>query len=171
MNGRAAAIDGFDVEAFAVPHDSSGGCFGYLVHHETLIGRSTVALATDLGYPPEGLARRFADAHAVVIESNHDLQMLESSRRPDWLKQRIREIGHLSNEQSGLFVSEILGHAGTPPQAIVLAHLAGNATPPRWRWHPCKRHSIPRASRKPTCMQVPAANRARWSPSNQNCHD
>jgi len=130
MNGRAAAIDGFDVEAFAVPHDSSGGCFGYLVHHETLIGRSTVALATDLGYPPEGLARRFADAHAVVIESNHDLQMLESSRRPDWLKQRIREIGHLSNEQSGLFVSEILGHAGTPPQAIVLAHLSRECNTP-----------------------------------------
>jgi phosphoribosyl 1,2-cyclic phosphodiesterase len=130
INGHAAAVDGFDVETFAVPHDSSGGCFGYLVHHETLIGRGTVALATDLGYPPEGLARRFAGAHAVVIESNHDLQMLEASRRPDWLKQRIREIGHLSNDQSAHFVSELLGHAGIPPQTIVLAHLSRECNTP-----------------------------------------
>ena len=130
MSDHTAAVEGFDVEAFPVPHDASGGTFGYVVHHATLIGRSSVALATDLGYPPEGLARRFAGAHAVVIESNHDVQMLASSRRPDWLKQRIRDIGHLSNDQSARFVSDILGHTDIPPQAIVLAHLSRECNTP-----------------------------------------
>jgi phosphoribosyl 1,2-cyclic phosphodiesterase len=56
--------------------------------------------------------------------------MLASSRRPDWLKQRIRDIGHLSNDQSARFVSDILGHADIPPQAIVLAHLSRECNTP-----------------------------------------
>jgi phosphoribosyl 1,2-cyclic phosphodiesterase len=130
MSDHGAAVEGFEVEAYAVPHDASGGCYGYVVHHATLMGRSSIALATDLGYPPGGLARRFAGANALVIESNHDLRMLESSRRPVWLKQRIRDVGHLSNDQSACFVLDILGQAHTPPQAIVLAHLSGECNTP-----------------------------------------
>jgi phosphoribosyl 1,2-cyclic phosphodiesterase len=50
--------------------------------------------------------------------------MLENSGRPDWLKRRIREIGHLSNDQSVALMGEILDASRDMPQAVVLAHIS-----------------------------------------------
>ena len=66
----------------------------------------------------------FADSDAIVIESNHDPDMLEKSGRPEWLRRRIREIGHLSNEQSARFVLEVMKKSTRPPGTLVLAHIS-----------------------------------------------
>lgn len=120
----SGTVAGFDVEYFPVPHDAPGGCFGYAIHDSTLQGTVTAVISTDLGYAPDGLARKFADADAIVLESNHDVEMLENSGRPAWLKQRIRDIGHLSNDQSFELMREILSESRTPPRAVVLAHIS-----------------------------------------------
>jgi phosphoribosyl 1,2-cyclic phosphodiesterase len=124
LEGGAGVVAGFDVECFPVPHDAPGGCFGYAIHHSTLQGTLTAVIATDLGFAPDGLPERFADAHAIVLESNHDTQMLENSNRPDWLKKRIKEIGHLSNDQSVSLMQEIISRSRQLPRAVVLAHIS-----------------------------------------------
>jgi phosphoribosyl 1,2-cyclic phosphodiesterase len=120
VQGRELNIGSFEIAAFEVPHDSPGGCFGYSIAR----GAQKVTIATDLGFPTEALASRFADSRAIVIESNHDPDMLENSGRPEWLKRRIREIGHLSNEQCAQFVVTVFASSRLPPDAVVLAHIS-----------------------------------------------
>lgn len=124
FDGAGVEIGTMEVDAFPVPHDSPGGCFGFGVAHGSGSSRRRIALATDLGYPRDGLLANFAGAQAVVIESNHDTQMLENSTRPAWLKKRIREIGHLSNDQCARFVTDLAHAGGDPPRVVVLAHIS-----------------------------------------------
>ena len=114
------SVGEFGLEAFEVPHDSPGGCFGYSVH----AGEAKVTLATDLGFSHDRLVAHARDSGVVVIESNHDPDMLENSGRPEWLKRRIRERGHLSNQQCAEFVTEVVRRSRTLPRAIILAHIS-----------------------------------------------
>jgi phosphoribosyl 1,2-cyclic phosphodiesterase len=114
-------IGSFTVQAFEVPHDSAGGCFGYSL---SLPQGGKITLATDLGYPDAALLKFFVDSDVIIIESNHDPVMLEESFRPQWLKHRIREIGHLSNDQCAEFLNLVLRESGKKPRAIVLAHIS-----------------------------------------------
>ncbi len=115
---------GFEVTGFPVPHDAPGGCSGFAIRSGSGRTRKRIVIATDLGYVEDGLVERFTDAHAIVIESNHDSVMLETSSRPPWLKKRIREIGHLSNDQSAEFVAAVMKRSVTPPHTVVLAHIS-----------------------------------------------
>lgn len=124
MRGPSTQIGPFLVNAFPVPHDAAGGCFAYSVEMDTLGGSVKASVATDLGYVPDGLVAHCANSHVLVVESNHDPVMLEASGRPDWLKDRIRTIGHLSNEQSGRFVLDILSASTVHPEAVLLAHVS-----------------------------------------------
>ncbi len=121
---EGAELGPFAVTAFPVPHDAQGGCYGYRIVAGEGEARRTVTLATDLGFVEETLLRQFAGSDALVIESNHDLGMLERSGRPAWLKDRIRSIGHLSNEQCAGFVLRTMTEAPAPPRAVVLAHIS-----------------------------------------------
>ncbi|MBP1648480.1 MAG: yycJ [Bacteroidetes bacterium] len=114
----------FDVGCFEVPHDSPGGCYGYAIAHVEGQTRRTVSVATDVGFTGEHLRARFTDTDAIVFESNHDPMMLENSGRPEWLKQRIRKIGHLSNQQCAGFLADVFHHSTRPPAAVVLAHIS-----------------------------------------------
>ena len=117
-------LAGFEVQAFAVPHDSPGGCFGYGIRFWEG-GRSTkVTVTTDIANPTDSAARCMADADIMVIESNHDVDMLENSRRPLWLKRRIREFGHLSNDQCAGMLLSVLGNSTKLPRAVMLAHVS-----------------------------------------------
>jgi phosphoribosyl 1,2-cyclic phosphodiesterase len=112
------------IESFSVPHDSPGGCFGFGIIDRSVPARRKVAIATDLGFTGEELVERFRDADAVVIESNHDIAMLEGSGRPAWLKKRIKEIGHLSNDQCAGFVCQVVRSSARVPATVVLAHIS-----------------------------------------------
>ncbi|HEX9007370.1 MAG TPA: MBL fold metallo-hydrolase, partial [Bacteroidota bacterium] len=115
--GDARAITGgFSVRAFAVPHDSDGGCSGFRITDDTGPKARSVVIATDLGFAREGLHDEFRDADVVVVESPHDIAMLEHSGRPLFLINRIRRIGHLSNEQSSRFLGEVVERSARPPQ-------------------------------------------------------
>lgn len=124
LSESGADLGGFEVNAFSVPHDSPGGCFGFSLSHGSGSGRRKTTIATDFGFQKEGLVDSFKDSHAVVIESNHDVAMLENSGRPPWLKKRIREVGHLSNDQCAQFVTEVAHASGEPPRHVVLAHIS-----------------------------------------------
>jgi phosphoribosyl 1,2-cyclic phosphodiesterase len=116
----AGTIGGMELKAFEVPHDSPGGCFGYSI----MFGGRKVTVATDIGYPVPAVVENFAGSDVMVIESNHDPGMLENSGRPEWLKRRIRERGHLSNDQCAGLLTAIMNRTGRRPVAVVLAHIS-----------------------------------------------
>ncbi len=113
-------IGSLGIEAFEVPHDSPGGCFGYSL----VDGDARMTLATDVGFPQERLVRHFAGSQTIVIESNHDPDMLERSGRPEWLKRRIRERGHLSNDQCADLLTAVVRSSSVLPATVVLAHIS-----------------------------------------------
>ncbi len=119
---REIDFSNFLVSWFSVPHDAKGGCYGYRI-----IGKSSqkvVTIATDLGFPKENLIPCFVNSDIIILESNHDVIMLENSDRSDNLKNRIKTIGHLSNVQSSQFVSKIIQQSKTIPSAIILSHIS-----------------------------------------------
>jgi phosphoribosyl 1,2-cyclic phosphodiesterase len=124
IDGDTLEMGSFDIGLFQVPHDSPGGCFGYTVMKGSGTATEKITVATDMGYPTTGLADHFVDSDIIIIESNHDRQMLENSRRPVWLKRRISEIGHLSNDQCAAFVADVIHDSRRLPRAVVLAHIS-----------------------------------------------
>ena len=85
-------------------------------------GERSVAVVTDLGTYDEALVRRLQGLDALLLETNHDVGMLELGPYPYMLKQRILGgCGHLSNESAGRLLNELL-HDGM--EHILLGHLS-----------------------------------------------
>jgi phosphoribosyl 1,2-cyclic phosphodiesterase len=139
--------EGFSYRSFCVPHDSKGGCFGYsfILCHAT--GTHKISIATDIGFVEPGHVDHFADSNIIIIESNHDVTMLQESARPQWLKDRIVQTGHLSNDQSADFILEVLAASQTQPSAVVLAHISQECNT-NSRARECMRKMIHRANGK-----------------------
>lgn len=114
----------FLVRSFPVPHDSPGGCFGYNMFFASGGELRKVSVVTDIAFPTTTAAAHCADSDILVMESNHDPDMLESSGRPYWLKKRIRETGHLSNAQCSEALVRIFDRSKKLPANIFLAHVS-----------------------------------------------
>ncbi len=85
-------------------------------------GTSKVAVCTDLGYFNDYTVESLKGMNALLLESNHDVNMLQVGHYPYYLKQRILgNQGHLSNENSGRLLSKI-AHDGL--ETILLGHLS-----------------------------------------------
>ena len=133
INGLSLALGNIAVESFEVPHDAPGRCLGFRLSWGGPCARRTVAVATDLGHVPEDCIAPFLDSSAVVLESNHDLEMLRESGRPRELVERIAgPNGHLSNAAAAEALAEIVGrsHPGRI-KSVVLAHLSRDCNHPR----------------------------------------
>lgn len=120
-------ISSFTINAFKVPHDAYGGCYGFNITQK----KQKITIATDLASADNGLANHFTDSDVIVLESNYDPRMLENSGRPAELIERIKNDGHLSNEQSCAFLGEILELSKKKPQALILTHLSQECNSPR----------------------------------------
>ncbi|HAS74970.1 MAG TPA: MBL fold metallo-hydrolase [Clostridiales bacterium UBA8960] len=84
---------------------------------------SKVGIATDLGAISDDVINEFKDCDLLMIESNHDIEMLKIGPYPLYLKRRIlSEHGHLSNEDAGYIAKEIIKHGMA--KNILLAHLS-----------------------------------------------
>jgi phosphoribosyl 1,2-cyclic phosphodiesterase len=117
-------IAGMQVRSFEVPHDSPGGCFGYSLSTTVGTKKRKVSITTDIASPTDTAVKNLANSDVLVIESNHDLEMLEKSGRPAWLKRRIRETGHLSNNQCADLLLKVCDASSTLPESIMLAHVS-----------------------------------------------
>lgn len=94
-NGQPFMVASFEVTPFSIPHDAADPV-GFLVR-----GDETYFHATDVGTPLDSIGVRLSEADCATLESNHDPEMLRTSRRPPSLIQRIAgPRGHLSNEQA-----------------------------------------------------------------------
>ena len=122
--GDTITFNKFEVDVFSTLHDSVGSC-GY---HFTFSDGSRFALATDLGKITPEVSSFLLGCKQVILESNHDVNMLKNGPYPYILKKRIlSDHGHLSNDACAAFLPKLV-EMGT--EKIILAHLSKeNNTP------------------------------------------
>jgi len=102
------AIGDLSVKPFRVSHDSNDPV-AYTVSLGDGDNLKKAAVCTDLGYYNEYIVDNLRKSDIMLVEANHDINMLEVGPYPYYLKQRILgQRGHLSNESSGKLVNELL---------------------------------------------------------------
>ncbi len=133
--GRARSIDrnetfevgDIHVTAFPVSHDAADPV-GYTFE----AGGRKLALLTDSGYVSQDMYSHLMDADALILEANHEVNVLKVGPYPYALKQRILgKQGHLSNEAAGSVLTQVLRvERGRKKPQVLLAHLSHeNNTP------------------------------------------
>jgi phosphoribosyl 1,2-cyclic phosphodiesterase len=122
--GDSFAIGDVTVDTFPVPHDACDPV-GFLLRTPA----GNIGFLTDLGHVTKLVVERLRTANVVLLEANHDLQMLKDDPRRPWsLKQRIlSRHGHLSNDGAADVVEQILT-AGL--RQLYLGHLSRDCNKP-----------------------------------------
>ncbi len=115
--GRGFSVGDIAVSSFTIPHDAADPV-GFVFEVEGI----RFGLATDLGYVPPNVQQRLKGCDVLMIESNHDLEMLRDGPYPWSVKQRVMSrVGHLSNEAAAGFLEKNYDGQAT---YVVLAHLS-----------------------------------------------
>jgi len=115
--GEPFEIGDVAVSSFTVPHDAADPC-GFVFRAEGV----RMGFATDLGYVPPNVRAQLQGLDLLLLESNHDLEMLRDGPYPWAVKQRVlSRVGHLSNEAAAEFLEG--GYDGQAAY-VILAHLS-----------------------------------------------
>jgi phosphoribosyl 1,2-cyclic phosphodiesterase len=117
QSGNPFRIGDIAVTPFTIPHDAIDPV-GFVFEVEG----ARLGVATDLGYIPSNLHAHLRRCDVLMLESNHDLEMLRDGPYPWAVKQRVMSrVGHLSNDAAAEFLAHRYdGHA----TYVVLAHLS-----------------------------------------------
>ena len=122
------------VTAFSTPHDSLAST-GYRIEIPHTGGVLRLGYATDVGYVSPEVEAGLSGCDAVILESNHDREMLMEGPYPYYLKQRIASRrGHLSNPESAALAARLCAR-GT--RALMLAHLSQENNTPDLAYDEC----------------------------------
>lgn len=117
--GQPFQIGNLELEPFTVSHDAYDPV-GFVVS----LDNSRAGIVTDIGMTTELIREHLKGCQAVIIESNHDEQLLKCAARPWPLKQRIASRqGHFSNRQAAELMADI---AGPELNVVFLAHLSND---------------------------------------------
>ena len=127
-------IGNVEVASFITPHDSRFSV-GYRFRVQASDGVHEIGYATDVGYVSEDVRRGLMGCESVVLESNHDRDMLLTGPYPRQLKERIfSRYGHLANDDSAAFAAEL---AENGLQNLMLAHLSEQNNDPAMAYEEC----------------------------------
>ena len=100
--GQTVQIGDFMVTPFGVPHDSSDNV-GYFIEAEN----TNICIITDAGVVTPEMKEYIKRARHLIIEANHDVEMVQNGPYPQFLKDRIlSETGHLCNYDCGIAIIE-----------------------------------------------------------------
>ena len=122
--GATFQFRNLEIHPFSISHDAADPV-GFRISDS----RNTFGYCTDTGRVSQLMKQRLSGCQALVIESNHDAEMLKNGTYPPYLKQRIRSSqGHLENEEAAGFLKDLL-HAGL--EQVVLAHLSEENNDPQ----------------------------------------
>jgi len=117
VTGTTFTFQDLSIHPFVVSHDAADPV-GFRIDD----GNYSLGYCTDTGKVSHLMHHRLAGCDGLVIESNHDPEMLKTGPYPEYLKQRVRSnVGHLPNREAADFVDS-LRHAGL--QHVVLAHIS-----------------------------------------------
>ncbi len=120
--GQTFTVGDIEVHAFRIPHDAADPV-AFTFHTNGV----KMAIVTDLGYLPNHVKVHLRDSDCMVLESNHDPDMLKAGPYPWVVKQRVlSQNGHLSNHTVSEFLADPDDTAGFDARAryLVLAHLS-----------------------------------------------
>ena len=116
-DGQVFAIGGLQLHPFTVPHDAREP-----LQLRCTDGDRVLGLMTDIGHVTGHALAALAGCHALVLESNHDVELLAQSRYPDFVKRRVGgQHGHLGNVQAAAALGA-LHHDRL--NTVVAAHLS-----------------------------------------------
>ena len=128
-SGSNFSIGDISITPFTIPHDAADPC-GFVFESRS----ERMAVATDLGYMPPNVKLALQRVDVLLLESNHDLDMLKDGPYPWSVKQRVlSRVGHLSNHATAEFLARdydggatyiVLGHLSEQNNAPELALLA-----------------------------------------------
>ncbi len=117
------------ITPFKTPHDSVNS-------QGFIIGDRLLGIATDLGHVSEEASLFLTGCKNVILESNHDLEMLYNGPYPPYLKERVAsDIGHLNNDDCAAFASKLL-KAGC--ENLTLFHLSQENNTPELALRVCE---------------------------------
>ncbi len=116
-------IDNLTIKAFSIPHDAADP-----VGYTFLCDNHKFTIATDIGKITPDVLENLEGSDSIIVEANHDVDMLKTGRYPQYLKKRILgDKGHLSNELCGNLCSQ-LAQKGT--SSFWLGHLSAENNRP-----------------------------------------
>jgi phosphoribosyl 1,2-cyclic phosphodiesterase len=116
-SGHAFQIGDITVTPFTIPHDAVDPV-GFTFRSDGI----KVGICTDLGYLPANVRDHLRGCDALMVESNHDLEMLRGGPYPWSVKQRVMsQVGHLSNDALAHFLTSDYDGAAA---FLILAHLS-----------------------------------------------
>jgi phosphoribosyl 1,2-cyclic phosphodiesterase len=119
LTGHGQTIDWGELElhAFAVPHDALEP-----LQLRCSDGAHALGVLTDLGHVPPEVRAQLSGCHTLLLECNHDRQLLADSSYPGFLKQRVGgDLGHLANEQAAELAAQLCRGA---LRQVIAAHLS-----------------------------------------------
>jgi phosphoribosyl 1,2-cyclic phosphodiesterase len=124
-SGTNFSIGDLCITPFTIPHDAADPC-GFVFESRT--EKIRMAVATDLGYVPPNVKAALKRVDVLLLESNHDLEMLKDGPYPWSVKQRVlSRVGHLSNHATAEFLARDYDGGAT---YIVLGHLSQSNNAP-----------------------------------------
>jgi phosphoribosyl 1,2-cyclic phosphodiesterase len=137
--GQPFTIGDISLSPFTIPHDAADPV-GFVFTAEGV----RMGFATDLGYVTPNVKQQLRDLDLLLLESNHDLEMLRDGPYPWSVKQRVlSRVGHLSNDAASEFLSTTYdGQAAY----VILAHLSENNNLPELARVAAERALLGRAS-------------------------
>ena len=117
INDKEFYFNDLTIKPFSVPHDAANPC-GYNIHN----GKRKISIATDLGHINDSILDNLKNSSFILLESNYDPSILQVSKYPYSLKERIKgPKGHLSNETAGKLISAL---SGNELKEVMLGHLS-----------------------------------------------
>ncbi len=121
--GTSFPIGDIEVQSFTTPHDAIDPVAFTFVSHGVKVG-----VVTDLGYLPQSIKYHLRGSNLLLMESNHDLDMLKDGPYPWSVRQRIMgKKGHLSNDATCDFIRNDLDSS---IDTLVLGHLSEHTNHP-----------------------------------------
>ena len=117
---KGFTVGDIEVSPFSVSHDAVRP-----LAYSFRSGNARCSVATDIGVPTFGILRNIKDSEVVLLEANHDVDMLKNGSYPYVLKSRIlSDTGHLSNDATGRIVAKLSGNSNV--KHILLGHISEN---------------------------------------------
>ena len=138
-------IGPFSIRALPVSHDCPN-TMAYVMED----GKESLVYLTDTGFVPEKDFPYLQGKTYYIFESNHDPKMLYESKRPDYLIRRIiSDTGHLSNSDSGYYLSLLISYS---TKEVVLSHLSEECNTPEKALSTVKEVLLTQLGYVPECL-------------------
>ena len=117
INTDKIKIKDLDIDVIKTSHDTEDSV-GYIVNNDD----KSIVYITDTGYINQKYFNILSNRNVYIMESNHDIEMLNNSKYPFALRKRIlSDKGHLSNYDSAKYISKFIG---SKTKYVLLAHLS-----------------------------------------------